>query len=100
MTPPLTRRQRQVLEHLALCIRRSGYVPSVREVGKALGLRSPSTVHQHLHALERKGVIKRYGDRMRVLQITDRTLLPEDEEVATLPLIGRISAGLPVLAEE
>ncbi len=97
---PITARQQQILEHIAASIRRSGYVPSVREVGKALGLRSPSTVHQHLHALERKGYIKRYGDRMRVLQITDRTVLPDGEEVATLPLIGRISAGLPVLAEE
>lgn len=97
---PLTPRQRQILEHLAASIRRSGYVPSVREVGRALGLRSPSTVHQHLHALERKGYIKRYGDRMRVLQITDRSAMPEDEEVATLPLVGRISAGVPVLAEE
>lgn len=100
MTPPLTVRQRQILEHLALCIRRSGYVPSVREVGRALGLRSPSTVHQHLHALERKGYIKRYGDRMRVLQITNRSTLPEGEEVVALPLVGRVSAGLPILAEE
>lgn len=100
MAQPLTARQRQILEHLALSIRRSGYVPSVREVGRALGLRSPSTVHQHLNALERKGYIKRYGDRMRVLQITDRSVLPESEEVVTLPLVGRVSAGLPILAEE
>jgi repressor LexA len=100
MSPPLTPRQRQILEHLALSIRRSGYVPSVREVGRALGLRSPSTVQQHLNALERKGYIKRHGDRMRVLQITDRSPLPEGEEVVTLPLVGRVSAGLPILAEE
>src|SRR3990172_8964846 len=66
----------------------------------ALGKGSPSTVHQHLQALERKGYIKRYGDRMRVLQITDRSVLPEGEEVVTLPLVGRVSAGLPILAEE
>src|SRR3970282_2469690 len=100
MTPPLTKGQRQSLEHLALCIRRSGHLPSIREVGRALGMRSPSTVHQHLHALERKGYIKRYGDRMRVLEITDRSVLPEGEEVVTLPLVGRVSAGLPILAEE
>jgi repressor LexA len=62
-----------------MSIRRSGYVPSVRELGRALDLRSPSTVHQHLQALERKGYIKRYGDRMRVLQIIDRSVLPEEE---------------------
>ncbi len=100
MARPLTPRQRQILEHLALSIRRSGVVPSIREIGRAVGLRSPSTVHQHLDALERKGYIKRGGDRMRVLQITDRSILPDAEEVVSLPLVGRVSAGLPILAEE
>lgn len=96
----LTQRQQQILHYVATCIRRSGYVPSVREVGRAVGLRSPSTVHQHLSALERKGYIRRHGDRMRVLQITDRSALRDLEETVTLPLVGRVSAGLPVLAEE
>ncbi|MDQ7828931.1 MAG: transcriptional repressor LexA [Armatimonadota bacterium] len=96
----LTQRQQQILQYVATCIRRSGYVPSVREVGRAVGLRSPSTVHQHLVALERKGYIRRHGDRMRVLQITDRSALRDLEETVALPLVGRVSAGLPVLAEE
>jgi repressor LexA len=100
MATPLTDRQREVLEHIATSIRRSGIVPSVREIGSALGMRSPSTVHQHLTALERKGYIKRYGDRMRVLEVLDRTFLPSGESVAHLPLIGRVSAGVPVLAHE
>jgi repressor LexA len=75
-------------------------VPSVREIGQALGMRSPSTVHQHLTALARKGYVKRDGDRMRVLEITDRTLLPGDDQIITLPLVGRVSAGVPVLAEQ
>lgn len=100
MTAPLTDRQRQVLEHIATSIRRSGIVPSVREIGQALGMRSPSTVHQHLTALERKGYIKRYGDRMRVLEVLDRRVLPDAEDVTHLPLVGRISAGLPILAQE
>lgn len=100
MTAPLTDRQRQVLEHIATSIRRSGIVPSVREIGSALGMRSPSTVHQHLTALARKGYIKRYGDRMRVLEILDRRVLPNGEDVSLLPLVGRVSAGMPVLAEE
>ena len=99
MTTPLTDRQREVLEHIAASIRRSGIVPSVREIGSALGMRSPSTVHQHLMALERKGYIRRAGDRMRVLEVLDRSVLP-DGEVAHLPLVGRVSAGVPVLAEE
>ena len=65
-----------------------------------MGMRSPSTVHQHLSALSRKGYLRRDGDRMRVLEITDRTALPEGEEVVSLPLVGRVSAGIPVLAEQ
>lgn len=100
MTVPLTDRQRQVLEHVAASIRRNGIVPSVREIGQALGMRSPSTVHQHLTALERKGYIKRYGDRMRVLEVLDKRILPNGDDIAHLPLVGRVSAGLPILAEE
>jgi len=97
---PLTARQRQVLEHIAASIRHHGIVPSVREIGQALGMRSPSTVHQHLTALERKGYIRRDGDRMRVLEVLDRRIMPDGEQVAHLPLVGRVSAGVPVLAEE
>lgn len=99
-TTPLTDRQRQVLEHIATSIRRSGIVPSVREIGHALGMRSPSTVHQHLTALERKGYIKRYGDRMRVLEVLDRRLVPGNDDIVHIPLVGRVSAGLPILAQE
>ncbi len=100
MAAPLTDRQRQILEHIAKSIRKNGIVPSVREIGHALGMRSPSTVHQHLTALERKGYIKRYGDRMRVLEVLDKTFLPDGDDVAHLPLVGRVSAGVPILAQE
>lgn len=100
MAKPLTPRQQQILRHIATNIRRTGIVPSVREIGSALGMRSPSTVHQHLAALARKGYLRRDGDRMRVLEITDRTGLPDSEEVVSLPLVGRVSAGVPVLAEQ
>ncbi|MBI3998780.1 MAG: transcriptional repressor LexA [Armatimonadetes bacterium] len=100
MSEPLTPRQRQILRHIAVSIMRTGIVPSVREIGQALGMRSPSTVHQHLSALERKGYLRRDGERMRVLEITDRSMLPETGEVVSLPLVGRVSAGVPVLAEQ
>ena len=100
MTNPLTPRQHEILRHIATSIRRNGIVPSVREIGHALGMRSPSTVHQHLSALARKGFLRRDGDRMRVLEITDRTPLKEGEETVHLPLIGRVSAGMSVLAEQ
>ena len=100
MGKPLTSRQQEILSHIAQSIRRTGIVPSVREIGQALGMRSPSTVHQHLTALARKGYLRRDGDRMRVLEITDRHVRYEDEAVVSLPLVGRVSAGVPVLAEQ
>ncbi|MDR7418471.1 MAG: transcriptional repressor LexA [Armatimonadota bacterium] len=100
MKKPLTARQQEILSHIARCIRRTGIVPSVREIGHALGMRSPSTVHQHLSALSRKGYLRRDGDRMRVLEITDRTVRLDDEEIVSLPLVGRVSAGVPILADQ
>lgn len=100
MSTPLTTRQEEILRHIAGCIRRTGIVPSVREIGQALGMRSPSTVHQHLTALARKGYLRRDGDRMRVMEITNRTAVPDADEVVHLPLVGRVSAGTPILAEQ
>ncbi|MCL6641317.1 MAG: helix-turn-helix domain-containing protein, partial [Candidatus Rokubacteria bacterium] len=71
MRKSLSPRQEEVLDYIAQSIRRTGIVPSVREIGGALGMRSPSTVHQHLTALIRKGYLRRDGDRMRVLEITN-----------------------------
>jgi len=95
----LTGRQRQVLDYLVNAVREKGYAPSVREIGTALGLRSPSTVHQHLMALEQKGCVRRQGDRMRALEVVDKSLVQKGESIV-LPVIGRVSAGRPVLADE
>ena len=95
----LTGRQRQILDYLVREVRDKGYAPSVREIGVALGLRSPSTVHQHLMALENKGCIKRHGDRMRALEVMDKSLVQQGDGVV-LPLVGKVSAGQPTLAEQ
>ncbi len=95
----LTGRQQQILDYLVSAVRERGYAPSVREIGEALGLRSPSTVHQHLTALEHKGCIRRHGERMRALEIMDKSLIRKGDTV-TLPLVGRVSAGSPTLAAE
>jgi repressor LexA len=95
----LTPRQQQILDYLVRAIQDQGYAPSVREIGLALGLSSPSTVHQHLSALEEKGYVRRHGDRMRALEIVDKTLI-HDGDAVRLPLVGRVSAGAPVLADE
>jgi repressor LexA len=95
----LTARQQQILDYLVKEVQEKGYAPSVREIAGALGLRSPSTVHQHLTALEHKGYIRRHGERMRALEVVDKTLLASGDTVA-LPLVGRVSAGPPSLAAE
>ena len=95
----LTRRQREILDHLVEKVREKGYAPSVREIGVALGLRSPSTVHQHLTALERKGYVRRHGDRMRALEIIDKSLVHQADAL-TMPIVGRVSAGYPTLADQ
>jgi len=95
----LTRRQRQILDYLCKEVQGKGFAPSVREIGDALGMKSPSTVHQHLVALEHKGCVRRHGDRMRALEVVDKALIQSGDTVS-LPLVGRVSAGVPILAEE
>ena len=99
MARNLTDRQRQVLEYLVNAVKNKGYAPSVREIGLALGLRSPSTVHQHLTALEQKGCIRRHGERMRAIEVVDKALVQNGDGVV-LPVVGRVSAGQPTLADE
>lgn len=94
----LTGRQRQILDYLIQEAHEKGYAPSVREIAAALGLRSPSTVHQHLTALEQKGHIHRNGERMRAVEVVDKTLL-RGRDAVMLPLVGRVSAGSPSLAD-
>jgi len=98
-TQGLTVRQQQILDYLVQEVQDKGYAPSVREIGDALGLKSPSTVHQHLVALEQKGCIRRHGERMRALEVVDKALIQTGESVP-LPLVGRVSAGAPTLADE
>jgi repressor LexA len=95
----LTGRQSQVLEYLVKEVQDKGYAPSVREIGDALGLKSPSTVHQHLVALEQKGYIRRHGERMRALEVVDKALIQNGDSIP-LPLVGRVSAGTPIFADE
>lgn len=90
-----TARQEQVLEFIRESIRRNGYPPTVREICTGLGLSSPSTVHVHLANLERLGLIKRDPSKPRALDLADA-----HKPVRPLPLVGRVAAGAPILAEE
>ena len=95
----LTGRQQEIWSFLVDYVDRHGYPPTVREIGEAVGLASPSTVHAHLANLERAGLLRRDPTKPRALELTGR----ESESVVTmpkLPLLGQIAAGGPLLAEQ
>jgi repressor LexA len=100
--PMVTERQRAILEYLHEYVDQHGYPPTVREIGQAVGLRSPSTVHAHLAQLERAGLLRRDPTKPRALELTDRRRenRVEGAEVIRLPLVGQIAAGGPLLAEQ
>ena len=91
----LTPRQEQVLEFIRESVRVNGYPPTVREICAALDLSSPSTVHAHLANLERLGLIKRDPTKPRALDVVQDLRPPRP-----LPLVGRVAAGAPILAED
>ncbi len=99
----LTDRQRQILDLISATVRDRGYPPSVREIGEAVGLSSPSTVHSHLSALERTGYLRRDPSKPRAIEVIDDGT-PESSlhraPVRDVPLVGQIAAGSPILAEE
>ncbi|MCI5950607.1 MAG: transcriptional repressor LexA [Parolsenella sp.] len=109
----ITKRQQQAFEFICAFTAEHGYPPSVREIGSAIGLSSPSTVHSHLHKLEEAGYIKRDPNKPRTIEICEDAktrakqspkLVEVKQDVntntVTLPLVGRVAAGLPILAEQ
>jgi repressor LexA len=101
-TPMLTLRQQQIWQFLVEYVDDHGYPPTVREIGDAVGLASPSTVHAHLANLERAGLLRRDPTKPRAIELVGRprSEMPKRSELPTLPLVGRIAAGGPLLAEE
>ncbi|MDO4314901.1 MAG: transcriptional repressor LexA [Oscillospiraceae bacterium] len=91
----LSKMQQRIYEYIASCIREQGYPPSVREIGEAVGLKSPSTVHFHLKHLEEAGVIAKGAGKGRAITLTEP---PEPED--RVPIVGNVAAGSPILAEE
>ncbi len=99
--PSLTNRQKQILDFIKRQTRDRGYPPSVREIGEAVGLNSSSTVHGHLARLEEKGYLRRDPTKPRaieVLQDDDRAV--QRHRLVSVPLVGRVTAGQPILAVE
>jgi repressor LexA len=95
----LTERQRQILDFLTKYADAHGYPPTVREIGEAVGLASPSTVHAHLANLERAGLLKRDPTKPRAIELR-REPKAAPADVHRLPLVGEVAAGGPLLAEE
>jgi repressor LexA len=103
MVEGLTERQRETLQLIAEMVDQRGYPPSVREIGEALGLASSSTVHSHLQALQRKGYLRIDPTKPRAIEVMfdAETELPiERRPTRSVPLLGRIAAGTPIMAEE
>jgi repressor LexA len=97
----LSQRQQAILDFISRHCERSGYPPTVREIGLAVGLASPSTVHAHLAKLEAEGHIKRDPTKPRAMDVASRRHVEEPvRRAAALPLVGSVAAGTPILAEE
>lgn len=91
----LSNMQKKIYEYIAACIQQQGYPPSVREIGEAVGLKSPSTVHFHLKHLEEAGMIEKGAGKGRAITLTAPPV-PEDK----VPIVGNVAAGSPILAQE
>src|SRR5918995_6358289 len=95
----LTKRQREIFDYIRRYLRKYGYPPTVREIGSALGLHSPSTVHAHLAKLEQIGLLRRDPTKPRAIEVMvgkARKAL----QGPGVPMVGNVAAGEPILAEE
>ena len=104
----LTAMQQKIYDYIANTVRNQGYPPSVREIGEAVGLKSPSTVHFHIKHLEELGYISKSGRKGRALTLTERAApaaAPAPAQEAEIPsgrvpVLGDVAAGSPILAQE
>ena len=105
----LTEKQRRVLNFIEQFTKEQGYPPSVREIGAAVGLTSTATVHGYLERLEKKGYLDRKAMKTRAMRVTApeeesvveaTTAVTPDEKYMEVPIVGRVAAGIPILAQE
>lgn len=99
----LTKRQEQTLDFIRHSIEERGYPPTLREIGEHMGIRSTNGVNDHLRALERKGYLRREDMKSRALRLVEEEApkaAPNDEDLLEVQIVGRVAAGLPLLAEE
>ncbi len=102
----LTKRQSQTLEFIRHSIEERGYPPTLREIGEFMGIRSTNGVNDHLRALERKGYLRREDMKSRALKLVEDSLPPpgkrprDEDDLVDIQVLGRVAAGLPLLADE
>lgn len=114
MKPELSEREQRILEYMKKEIRQKGYPPTVREMCSCLGIKSTSTAHKDLDNLEKKGFIRKDPSKPRAIEILDMTYPTSEEhvihkeplsnvertDVVDIPIVGRIAAGQPILADQ
>lgn len=93
----LTPKQQEIYDYILQFTQEKGYPPSVREIGEALGLKSPSTVHFHIKGLENAGVLTKTAGKTRTLTLNEDAVTARRDKI---PLVGNVAAGSPILAEE
>ena len=96
----ITSKQQQILDYIKEEILKRGYPPAVREICEAVGLKSTSSVHAHLESLEKKGYIRRDPSKTRAIEIIDDSFNITRQEMTSIPVVGTVAAGLPILAEQ
>jgi len=96
----LTKRQKEIFDFIRKYAAKTGYPPTVREIGKAVGLHSSSTVHAHLANLEKLGLVKRDPSKPRAIELLYEKAKRTISSGGGLPLVGQVAAGEPILAEE
>lgn len=98
----LTKRQKSILSYIQEEIQKKGYPPSVREIGEAVGLKSPASVHSHLKSLEKMDYIRRDPSKPRAIEVLydSNGVETVKKEMIQIPLVGKVTAGDPILADE
>ena len=96
----ITAKQSEILEYIKSEILKKGYPPAVREICEAVHLKSTSSVHSHLETLEKNGYIRRDPTKPRAIEIMDDSFQMVRHEMVSVPIVGTVAAGLPILAEQ
>lgn len=96
----ISKKQKEILEYIKSQILERGYPPAVREICEAVNLKSTSSVHSHLETLEKNGYIHRDPTKPRAIEILDDTFNLTRREMVNVPIVGRVAAGEPILAQE